>query len=37
MRILKLNVDENPQTAARFGIQSIPTMILFKNGKPVDQ
>lgn len=37
MRILKLNVDENPQTAARYGIQSIPTMILFKNGKPVDQ
>ena len=37
MRIMKLNVDENPQTAARFGIQSIPTMILFKNGKPVDQ
>ncbi len=37
MRILKLNVDENPQTAARFGIQSIPTMIIFKNGKAVDQ
>jgi thioredoxin 1 len=37
MRILKLNVDENPQTAARFGIQSIPTMILFKGGKAVDQ
>ena len=37
MRILKLNVDENPRTAARFGIQSIPTMILFKGGKAVDQ
>ena len=37
MRIVKLNVDENPQTAARFGIQSIPTMIIFKNGKAVDQ
>jgi thioredoxin 1 len=37
MRILKLNVDENQQTAARYGIQSIPTMMIFKNGKPVDQ
>ena len=37
MRILKLNVDENPQTAGRFGITSIPTMILFKGGRPVDQ
>lgn len=31
----KLNVDENPQTAASFGIMSIPTVMIFKNGKPV--
>lgn len=35
--ILKLNVDENPQTAAKFGVRSIPTMIIFKNGQDVDQ
>jgi thioredoxin 1 len=36
-RIAKLNVDENPRTAAQFQIQSIPTMLIFKNGKLVDQ
>jgi thioredoxin 1 len=35
--ILKLNVDENPKTAAKFGVRSIPTMIIFKNGQDVDQ
>jgi thioredoxin 1 len=33
LRIVKLNVDENQQTAATFQVLSIPTMILFKNGQ----
>ena len=37
MRVVKLNVDDNQQTAAKFGVMSIPTMILFKNGQPVQQ
>jgi thioredoxin len=36
-QIAKLNVDDNPQTAARFQIQSIPTMLIFKGGKLVDR
>jgi thioredoxin len=36
-RIAKLNVDENPRTAAEFQIQSIPTMLIFKKGKLVDR
>ena len=35
--ITKLNVDENPRTAAQFNIMSIPTLLIFKNGKLVDQ
>src|SRR6204780_1225955 len=34
LRIVKLDIDENPQTAARFQVLSIPTMILFKAGYP---
>jgi thioredoxin 1 len=33
VKIVKLNVDENPQTASKYGIQSIPTLMLFKNGQ----
>jgi thioredoxin len=36
-RIAKLNVDDNPQTASRFQISSIPTMLIFKNGAVVDR
>ncbi|MEM2237178.1 MAG: thioredoxin [Candidatus Caldarchaeum sp.] len=32
----KLNVDENPHTASEYGIMSIPTLLFFKNGRPVD-
>ncbi len=34
LKIVKLNVDENPQTPAAFNIRGIPTMILFKDGQP---
>lgn len=37
LTIGKLNVDENPMTAARFGITGIPTLMLFKNGRMVAQ
>jgi thioredoxin 1 len=37
LKIVKLDVDANPQTMMKFGVQSIPTLILFKNGEPVER
>jgi thioredoxin len=36
-RIAKLNVDENPQTSAQFGVRSIPTLLIFKHGQLVER
>lgn len=33
----KINVDDQPELAAQFGVMSIPTLILFKDGQPVDK
>lgn len=33
----KCNIDEHPSTPGQFGVRSIPTLLLFKGGKPVDQ
>lgn len=37
VKFVKVNVDENPQTPSTYGVRSIPTLILFKGGKVVDQ
>jgi thioredoxin 2 len=37
IKIAKLNVDENPITSSQYGIQSIPTMLIFKNGRQIDK
>jgi thioredoxin 1 len=36
VKIAKLNVDENPELAAQFGVRSIPTLMIFKNGQLAD-
>ena len=35
LKIGKLNVDENPENASKYGVMSIPSLIFFKNGQPV--
>ncbi len=37
IKIVKLNTDDNTDTAMRYGIRSIPTLMIFKNGEVVDQ
>jgi thioredoxin 1 len=37
IRVVKLNVDDNPQTAATYNVMSIPTLLLFKNGQVAHQ
>lgn len=37
LKVLKLNTDENPEIAGRYQIMGIPTLLFFKDGKPVDK
>ncbi|WP_449537183.1 thioredoxin [Ferdinandcohnia sp. Marseille-Q9671] len=37
VKIVKLDVDDNQETAAKFGVMSIPTLLVFKNGEVVDK
>jgi len=37
LKVAKVNVDDNQELAAKFHIMSIPTLLIFKNGQPVDQ
>ncbi|MGO8880841.1 MAG: thioredoxin [Desulfomonilaceae bacterium] len=37
IKIAKLNVDDNKETPAKYGVKGIPTLILFKNGQPIGQ
>ena len=37
MKVGKVNVDESPDLAGKFSVMSIPTLLIFKNGRPVDQ
>lgn len=37
LKVFKVDIDENQATPAQFGVRGVPTLILFKNGKQVDQ
>ena len=37
IKVVKMDVDQNPQSSMNYGIRSIPTLLFFKNGQPVDQ
>lgn len=37
VKILKINIDDNPQTAQQYGVMSIPTLMIFKNGEISDR
>ena len=37
LKVVKVNVDQNAELAEKMGVRGIPNLILFKNGKPVDQ
>jgi thioredoxin len=37
LKVMKLDVDENPRTASTYRVQSIPTLLVFKDGKPAER
>jgi thioredoxin 1 len=37
LKVMKLDVDENPRTASTYKVQSIPTLLVFKDGKPAER
>jgi thioredoxin 1 len=37
LKVVKMDVDNNPDTAMKYGIRSIPTLLMFKNGEVIDQ
>ena len=37
LKVMKLDVDDNPRTASTYGVQSIPTLLVFQDGKPAER